>query len=106
MPLPNLNQRCSARARGTGNQCLNPAALGCKTCRYHGARRRETVKVGKDHPQYKHGERTKESIRKYRTAMFELQTLEREGHESGVLIGPQRTGRRLKTPQIKSAVNQ
>jgi hypothetical protein len=94
MPLPNLNRRCSAQARSTGNQCLNPAAFGCKTCRYHGARRRETVKVGKAHPQYRHGERTQEAIQKYRTTMRELQTLERLGHEWGVLIGPRTTGRK------------
>ena len=106
MPLPNLNRRCSAQARSTGNQCLNPAAFGCKTCRYHGARRRETVKVGKDHPQYRHGERTKESIQKYRKTMSELQRLEQIGHESGVLIGARTTGRRQKTTKIESTINQ
>ena len=94
MPLPNLNRQCSARARSTGNRCLNPAAFGCKTCRYHGARRRETVKVGKDHPQYLHGERTREAIQKYRTTMAELQTLEKLGIKAGVLIGPPTSGRR------------
>ncbi len=98
MPLPNLNRRCIARARSTGNQCLNPAAFGCKTCRYHGARRRETVKVGKAHPQYKHGERANEAIQKYRATMLELQTLERLGYQSGILIGPRTAGRRQKTP--------
>ena len=100
MPLPNFNRRCSAQARRTGNQCLNPAAFGCKTCRYHGARRKETVKVGKAHPQYRHGERTKEAIEQYRTKMSELQTLEQIGHESGVLIGARTTGRRLKQPKL------
>ena len=99
MPLPNLNRRCVAEARSTGNQCLNPAAFGCKTCRYHGARRKETVKVGKAHPQYKHGERTKEAIQKYRAAMFELQTIERLGRESGVLIGPRTSGRKTKASE-------
>ena len=97
MPLPNLNRRCSAQARSTGNQCLNPAAFGCKTCRYHGARRRETVKVGKAHPQYKHGERANEAIQKYRAKMLELQTLERLGRQWGVFIGPRTAGRRQKT---------
>ena len=106
MPLPNLNRRCSAQARSTGNQCLNPAAFGCKTCRYHGARRRETVKVGKAHPQYKHGERTKAAISKYRRTMSELQRLEKIGHESGVITGARTTGRRLKTPRIESTINQ
>lgn len=95
MPLPNLNRRCSAQARSTGNQCLNPAAFGCKTCRYHGARRQETVKVGKDHPQYKHGERTKEIIYKYRTSMAELQKIERLGYEVGLFIGPRTGGRKV-----------
>ena len=94
MPLPNLIRRCSAQARSTGNRCLNPAAFGCKTCRYHGARRRETVKVGKDHPQYLHGERTREAIQKYRTTMAELQTLEELGIKAGVLIGRRTSGRR------------
>ena len=94
MPLSNLNRRCEAKARSTGNQCLNPAAFGCKTCRYHGARRKETVKVGKAHPQYKHGERTKETIQKYRKAMLELQELEAIGHRAGILNGARRRGRK------------
>jgi hypothetical protein len=94
MPLPNLNRRCSAQAHSTGNQCLNPAAFGCKTCRYHGARRRETVKVGKAHPQYRHGERTKEAISKYRASMLQLQTIETLAYSSGVLTGLRTTGRK------------
>ena len=97
MPLPNLNRRCSAQARSTGNQCLNPAAFGCKTCRYHGARRRETVKVGKAHPQYRHGERTSEAISKYRASMLQLQAIETLAYSSGVLIGPRTTGRKQST---------
>ena len=49
------NQQCTARARTTGNRCLNPAAFGCKTCRYHGARRQNTIKTGKNHPNFRHG---------------------------------------------------
>ena len=94
MPLPNLNRRCSARARSTGNQCLNPAAFGCKTCRYHGARRRETVKVGKDHPQYKHGERTLEAIHAFRSKMRELDVLEDRARSAGMLAS-RRRGRRV-----------
>ena len=94
MPLPNLNRRCSAPARSTGNQCLNPAAFGCKTCLYHGARRRETVRVGKEHPHYKHCERTKEAISKYRASMLHLEAIETLAYSSGVLIGPRTTGRK------------
>ena len=106
MPLPNLNRRCSARARGTGNQCLNPAAFGCKTCRVHGARSRETVKVGKAHPQHKHGRRTQVAIQKYQLAMAELALMEEIGHGSGLLIGPRKSGRKPKRAQIESTINQ
>ncbi len=100
MPLPNLNRRCSAQARSTGNQCLNPAAFGCKTCRYHGARRRETVKVGKAHPQYKHGERTKGAIQKYRKTISELQSAESLGRAIGFITGPKTVGRKLLTKWV------
>ena len=107
MPLPNLNRRCKARARSTGNQCLNPAAFGCKTCRYHGARRRESVNVGKDHPQYKHGRRTLVAMQKYQLAMAELALVEELGHRSGLLIGPRKSGRKPKKRiRIESTINQ
>ena len=38
MPLPNLNRQCTANNLKTGNQCKNPAAFGCRTCRFHGAK--------------------------------------------------------------------
>jgi len=97
MPLPNLNRQCTVRARSTGNQCLNPAAFGCKSCRLHGARPRKTVKVGNAHPQYKHGKRTKEAISKYRALMLQLQDIETLAYSSGVLIGPRTTGRKQST---------
>ena len=95
MPLPNLNRRCSAQARSTGNPCLNPAAFGCKTCRYHGARPRETVKVGKAHPQYKHGERTKEAIERYRRSMLQLQNIETLARRIGYMKGSKTVGRKV-----------
>ena len=84
MPLPNLNRQCSARARSTGNRCLNPAAFGCKTCRYHGARRRETVKIGKAHPNYRRGVRTKKAIEQYRQKMLEIRVLQQIAREAGL----------------------
>ena len=54
------------------------------------------TRVGKAHPQYKHGERTKEAIQKYRKTMSELQRVEWLGHESGALMGPRTAGRKLK----------
>ena len=106
MPLPNLNRRCSARARSTGKQCLNPAAFDCSSCRMHGARRRQTVKVGKAHPQHKHGRRTQVAIQKYQLAMAELALMEEIGHGSGLLIGPRKSGRKPKRAQIESTINQ
>lgn len=40
---------------------MNPAAFGMKVCRYHGARRPETIKRGAIHPQYMHGDETYEA---------------------------------------------
>ena len=37
---------------------MNPAAFGMAVCRYHGARRPETIKRGANHPQYRHGQET------------------------------------------------
>ena len=63
MPLPNIangtTRRCTANDRKTGNRGLNPSAFGMLTCRYHGARRPETVCQGAEHRNYKHGLKTR-----------------------------------------------
>ncbi len=62
MPLPNITsgktRRCAGKCKATGTQCRNPAAYGMRVCRYHGARRPETVRRGASHPQYRHGGET------------------------------------------------
>ena len=67
MPLPNVltgqTPQCRARSKRSLERCKNPAAFGCKTCRFHGARRPESVKRGPSHPQYKHGRETYEARR-------------------------------------------
>ena len=63
MPLPSvLNgaKQCTAKSKRTKLPCNNPAAHGCKTCRMHGARRQNTIRKGKDHPQYTFGNETRE----------------------------------------------
>ena len=60
MPLPYLKKKCTARSKRTGLPCNNPSAYACKTCRVHGARRQETIKKGKDHPQFTFGHETRE----------------------------------------------
>jgi hypothetical protein len=65
MPLPNIisgkAQRCTAKCKARGAQCMNPAAFGMAVCRCHGARRVETVKRGANHPQSRHGGETLEA---------------------------------------------
>jgi hypothetical protein len=65
MPLPNIisgkTRRCTAKCKARGDQCRNPAAFGMAACRYHGARRPETIKRGANHPQYRHGGETLEA---------------------------------------------
>lgn len=62
MPLPNITsgkaERCLAKCKARGDRCRNPAAYGMRVCRYHGARRPETINRGANHPQYRHGEET------------------------------------------------
>ena len=95
MPLPNLNRQCTANNRKTGNRCKNPAAFGCRTCRYHGARR---VPKDESHPNYKHGKRTLDALETYRHKVAELDYLEEIGHRAGFMLGSKRSGRR---PVIK-----
>ena len=50
--------RCK-QIKKNGEQCKNHGAYGCKTCKYHGARR---IRFGTEAPNYKHGDRTKEAM--------------------------------------------
>ena len=74
MPLPYLKQKCSANSKRTKLPCNNPAAHGCKTCRMHGARRQNTIRKGKDHPQFTFGHETREkrAIRSLRLKEFKV----------------------------------
>ena len=66
------------------------------TCRSHGARKPETVKRGKDHPQYKHGASTQEAKEEYRQAAVRLRELEAYGFRIGLMSGPVTRGRKPK----------
>ena len=66
------------------------------TCRYHGARR-NILKVT-EHSNYKHGNRTKESMATYNNKVAELDHLEAIAHSVGIMEGPKRAGRK---PKIK-----
>lgn len=86
MPLPSVTKygakQCKAISKNLKRRCLNPAAYGCSTCRYHGAWRSKSRSIpqGENHPQYKHGERTKESIAERQKTLLRLHTLEEIGY--------------------------
>ena len=52
--------RCTATAKATGAKCNAPAVKGWRVCRSHGAR--GGAPPGKQHPNYRHGLRTRETI--------------------------------------------
>ena len=91
MPLPNLKQQSTARNRNKQRRCLNPAAFGCKTCRYHGARRQ--IAKGTNHPNYKHGNRSQDAIKSFQGAMKALDEVEDMAVVAG-LVEARRRGRR------------
>ena len=77
MPLPNLKQQCTAQNRNKQRRCLNPAAFGCKTCRYHGARRQ--IAKGDNHPNFKHGKRSRVAIKSFQCTMKAIDEIEEMG---------------------------
>lgn len=89
MPLPNVasgqTPQCRARSKRNLRRCLNPAAFGMPVCRFHGARRKETVKRGADHPQYRHGRETIEARRRRVEAMSRIRDLVELGVRGGFI---------------------
>lgn len=79
MPLPCIKSKqarqCHARTKATGNQCLNPAAYGMRVCRFHGARKKESVLVAETHPNYRHGACTLEVRKEHKKIMLELKDI-------------------------------
>lgn len=84
--------RCNARSRTTGNRCWNPAAFGMATCRYHGARRPETVRRGVEHPQYKGGQETLQAKQQRSQALARIAVYEEVLAQAGQLCGPRTRG--------------
>ena len=89
MPLPNIISgkalRCSAKCKTRGDLCRNPAAYGMNVCRYHGARRQETIRRGANHPQYRHGGETVEAKVKRSRWLAELRDLEELSFSLGLV---------------------
>ena len=89
MPLPSISKhgakQCTARSKRTGLPCKNPAAYGCRTCRMHGARKKESIKRGKAHPGFIHGERSIEGIERHREVMGRIKMLTKLAKQLGMI---------------------
>ncbi len=96
--LPSISKQgakqCTALSKRTKLPCNNPAAYGCKSCRMHGARRPSSIKRGKDHPNYVHGERTLDAEKKSSEQSLKLQQLEDAMHVLGMTTAKRSRGRK------------
>ena len=101
MPLPavlNGASQCQANSKRSGKRCLNPAAFGCKRCRYHGAHRPHEAPAGEDHWNYQHGKATKKKRAEDAAASTKLLLLRALGVKLG-LFGNQPAGWPGRKPQ-------
>ena len=98
MPLPNIlsgkTARCKAKCKARGDQCRNPAAYGMSVCRYHGARKPETIMRGANHPQHKKGLETLEAKAERSQRLCELRELEALAFAMGIASGHRWRGRK------------
>ena len=89
MPLPNVlsgrTAQCRARSKRSLRRCKNPCAFGMPVCRFHGARRPETIKRGPDHPQFAHGRETLKARRRRIEAMSRIRDLVELGVRGGFI---------------------
>ena len=69
-----------------------------KVCRYHGARKPETIMRGANHPQHKHGQETLEAKAGRSQRLAELRNLEALSFALGMAVGPKWRGRKPSTP--------
>jgi hypothetical protein len=104
-PLSNIasgrTPQCKARSKRSLNRCLNPCAFGMSVCRFHGARRTESIKRGSAHAQYRHGRETTEARQRRLESMSRLRHLVDLGVAGG-FIQKRITGRRpgsVKSPR-------
>ena len=98
MPLPSITKhgakQCTAKSKRTGLNCNNPAAYGCRTCRFHGARKAESIKRGEQHPNYVHGGRTLEAELEQSATSRRLQQLEDAMHLLNMTTAKRSRGRK------------
>ncbi len=79
MPLPSVSRyrskKCKAQAKSTRQRCLNLTAYGCEKCRLHGARKQNSIKRDKEHPNYRHGTETIEAKRQRSEGLARLREI-------------------------------
>jgi len=68
-----------------------------KVCHKHGARKKDTILRGKDHPRYKHGEATQEARAEYSRNTHELRKIEDIAFKCGIMSGTRTLGRKPKS---------
>ena len=100
MPLPSLTKfgakRCQCLCKRTKQPCQNPAAFGMRSCRMHGAHRPHTALTGLNHPNYQHGNATKQARHDHSLACTRLRNLEALVYLIGMFKGPRTVGRKPK----------
>ena len=98
MPLPAIRNKnakqCKAKSKHSQVRCLNPAAYGMPVCRFHGARKPETILKGKDHANYQHGKETLHAKQQRHEKSRELAELEDIGFAIGMFSGTRTRGRK------------
>lgn len=100
MPLPCLikfgAKRCQCLCKRTKKPCKNPAAFSMVSCRMHGAHRPYTPLSGDKHPNYQHGNATKQVRREHSIAIARIHALEAIGLRIGMFTGTRIVGRKPK----------
>ena len=107
MPLPSIlngARQCQAKSKRSGNRCLNPAAYGCRTCRFHGAHRPQQAASGESHWNHQHGRATQKKRAEDAASATKLLLLRDLGNRLG-MFGTQPTGWAGRTPTLYCAAN-
>jgi hypothetical protein len=98
MPLPNVvsgrTAQCTARSKRSLRRCMNPCAYGMPVCKFHGARRRESILRGSDHPKFIHGREIQQHRQARREASIRLRQLENLMHLFGFTTARRTPGRK------------
>lgn len=72
-----------------------------RVCRYHGAKKPETIKRGADHPQYRHGGETLQAKAERSRKLMELRELEALSFALGLASGGRWRGRKPKADVLR-----